>query len=401
VSLDLAQIAIQIDSMAAKLQASEEERKQKLDFALNTLRSQSANLASLKRKIETGKTTWLVAGIEDKLDAHYPAPPSPEDFIVLATDGSHIDVDRHRSARCFVINIGIVRLNYGQTPSAFLSSLPMLHFKEEDVVLSSTTGSQQETIEGSLLGVKRSVEECHLLAELAKEVEANLPTVALLDGSLVLWGLAGQVYPAFVADALLENGLLKHLEELRQLSKGRQLALASYISFPRSTEVVNVLRLALCPYEPVDCDRYCASKTKERDCDNVAGLLDRELFEQLLTEGECSALFSSHSSIVKEHYREHQIYFFYVKTAGELVRVEVPQWVAEGRRLLDITHTIILDQCRRGQGYPVALSEAHEKAVITAADRDQFWQLVERSLARQDRMVKSSAKAKSKRMRWI
>ncbi len=400
-SLNLAQIAIQIDSMVAKLQAGEEERQQRLAFALNTLRSQSTDLTSLKRKIETGKTTWLVAGIEDKLDAHYPAPPCPDDFVVLATDGSHIDVDRHRPARCFVINIGTVRLDYGQMPAAFLSSLPLLHFEEEDVVLSSTTGSQQEMIEGPLLGVKRSVEECRLLAELAKGVEAKLPIAALLDGSLVLWGLAGQVYPAFVVNALLENGLLKHLDELRQLSKTRQLALASYISFPRSTEVVNVLRLALCPYEPVDCDRYCASKSKERDCDNVAGLLDRELFERLLTEGERSALFSSHSSIVKEHYQGHQVHFFYIKMAEELTRIEVPQWVAEDKRLLDITHAIILDQCRRGQGYPVALSEAHEKAVITAADRDQFWQLVERSLARQNKLLKSSAKAKSKRTRWV
>lgn len=400
-SLDLTQVAIQIDSMAAKLQAGEEERQQRLAFALNAFYSQAVNLNSLKQKIETGKTTWLVAGIEDSLDSHYPLQTHFQDFIVLATDGSHIGVDRHYFPRCFVVNIGAVRLDYGQRPAAFLYSSPSLYFEEDDMVLSSTKGSQQVMIEGPLLGVKRSVEECRLLAELAGKVELNLPTVALLDGSLILWGLTGQTYPAFVVDTFLREGLLKRFNELEQLSKGKPLALASYISFPRSTEVVNVLRLAICPYEPVDCDRYCPGKFKERGCDSVAGLLDRELFEQVLADGERSAIFFSRSSIVKEHYREQQIYFFYLKLADELARIEIPQWVAKDKKLIDLVHSVILDQCRRGQGYPVALSEAHEKAVITTADREQFWQLVEMALVKRDRLMKSSAKAKSKRTRWV
>jgi len=401
VSLDLTQVAMQIDSMAARLQAGEKERQQRLAFALNTLHSHSANLTSLKQKIETGKTTWLVAGIEDSLDSHYPVQPSHKDFIVLATDGSHIDVDRHHFPRCFVVNIGAVRLDYGQRPAASLSSLPSLYSEEEDVILGSTRGSQQVMIEGPLLGVKRSVEECRLLAKLAEEVEADLPTVALLDGSLILWGLTGQTYPAFVVDTFLREGLLKHLKELEQLSKGKPLALASYISFPRSTEVVNILRLAICPYEPVDCDRYCPGRFKERGCDGVAGLLDRELFEQVLADGERSAIFFSRSSIVKEYYQEQQVYFFYLKLADELARIEIPQWVAKDKKLIDLVHSVVLDQCQRGQGYPVALSEAHEKAVITAADREQFWQLVEMALVKRDRLMKSSAKSKSKRTRWV
>ena len=71
---------------------------------------------SVARK--AGKTTWLVPGLKEKIDLCQPTIPCPEDFIVLASDVSHIDVDRHHSTRCFLINIGLVHLQYGQNPEA-------------------------------------------------------------------------------------------------------------------------------------------------------------------------------------------------------------------------------------------------------------------------------------------
>jgi hypothetical protein len=72
-----------------------------------------------------------------------------------------------------------------------------------------------------------------------------------------------------------------------------------------------------------------------------------------------------------------------------------------GQGLLDLTHSLVLDQCRRGQGYPVALSEAHEKAVVTGADREEFWELVEESLVESKIPTYTSTKSQSKRTRWI
>ena len=42
-----------------------------------------------------------------------------------------------------------------------------------------------------------------------------------------------------------------------------------------------------------------------------------------------------------------------------------------------LTHTLIYDQCMKGQGYPVALSRAHEQAIVRAADRRAFLGIVE------------------------
>jgi len=386
--------------MVARLKAGVEERQKHLQYALEIAEGEAIDLESLKRKIAVskGKTTWLVAGLVDGLARHYEVPPLPPEFTVLASDGSHIDVDRHRATRCYLINIGTAVLNYGAAPDAALDSFPHLYSEDEDlVIVPAGVKGREQPIEGALLGIKRAVEECRQLAKLATELPQDSPSLALLDGSLILWGL--EAYPEFVAEALLDRGFLSYLEELRKLNNGRRLALASYISFTRSTDVVNVLRLAICPYEFPDCDRYCP--TGEKDCDRVAGVQDRELFSNLLGRGERSAVFISQSSVVQKRYGAHQVYFFYLRLDDEVARVELPQWVAMDESLLGLVHSLVLDQCRRGQGYPVALSEAHEKAVVTGADREQFWQLVESSMFEEHMPTPTSAKSFSKRTRWV
>ncbi len=398
-SLDLVKVAPQIEGMVARLKDGSKERQEHLQHALSVLCGQDIDLENLKRKIAASKTTWLVAGLVDGLSQHYTASPLPREFTVMATDGSNIDVDRHRSTRCCLINIGSISLSYGASPGATLDSLPHLYSGEEELVITPTGAKgREQTIEGTLLGIKRSVDECRRLAELAAELPPDSNCLALLDGTLILWNLEG--YPDFVTEALLDKGFLHYLDEMRKLNKNRKLALASYISFSGSTDVVNALRVAICPREVVDTDRYCSACTS-RECDKVAGVRDRELFINLLSPGERSALFISPSKIVREHYGVHQVYFFYLRVDDEIARVEVPQWVAMDDGLLSLTHTLVLDQCRRGQGYPVALSEAHEQAVVTGTDREYFWQLVESSLVDEKIPGLSSAKSRSKRARWL
>ena len=400
-SLDLTKVAEQVGSMVARLKAGGEERQERLQNALAVLQDKSLDLERLSKKIEASRTTWLVAGLVDGLSPHYKAPPLPPEFSVLATDGSNIDVDRHKSTRCYLINIGSVVLRYGAKPEALLDSFPSLYFGDEDLVIApGGAKGREQVIEGALLGIKRGVDECRELARLAAELPDNSPALALLDGSLILWGLSGKVYPDFVIEALLNKGFLRCLDEMRKLNKDRRLALASYISFPRSTDVVNALRVALCPHDIIDTDRLCKECTS-RDCDKVDGVRDRDLFYDILAPGERSALFTSQSSIVEKHYGGHWVYFFYVRVDDEIARVEIPQWAAWDENLLELTHALVLDQCRRGQGYPVALSEAHEQAVVTGVDRENFWQLVESLMVDEKMPSPTSAKSFSKKARWV
>jgi len=79
--------------------------------------------------------------------------------------------------------------------------------------------------------------------------------------------------------------------------------------------------------------------------------------------------------------------------------VEVPSWVAESKELLDLAHALVFDQVRRGGGYPVALAEAHEQAVVSAQDREAFWSLVGEVVGYLPSAA--SQKSQSKRTRWV
>ena len=398
-TLDIAQLYGQIEAMAGDLKSRQADYILRLSSALDTLKSAALNHDRLKQKIEKAKATWLVAGLKENIDIHKAASPLPDDFVAVASDGSHVDVDRHQSARLFLLNIGLVQLQYGSKADALLLSIPSLYFGDEQLSIRSQDG-RQVLLEGPLLGIKRSVEECRYLADRVCEIPGGLPVVALVDGSLIMWGLVGQRYEDFVVEQLLIEGFLKQLDRFTRQNEKNKTAVASYISFPRSTDVVNALRLQVCPYDPVDCDKYCKGKFEGRECDRVGGLLDRALFSEFLSHGERSAVFFSRSTII-EKYGAHQVCFFYVKLDEEVARVEVPLWVADDQALLDLVHAVVLDQSSKGFGYPVALSEAHEQAVVTGADRERFWSMVERALNEDNIQIQHSLKQRSKRVRWI
>ncbi len=397
-SIDLTRVASQIGGLLFRLKEALSERNEHLRTALDTAHAQAENLDSLKKKITASKTTWLVADLTDGLDLHFQPPKLPTDFTVIGTDGSHIDVDRHRAARCFLVNIGSVVLNYGTNPDAFLDSFPTLYVSEDELVISQPETNREQAIEGTLLGIKRSVDECRRLVDLAAELPSGSSTLTLVDGTLILWGLEG--YPEFVSEKLLDEGFLDSLNKLRNLNSNKKVALASYISLPRGTDVVNTLKVALCPNNPLDTDKHCRD-CRTIDCNAVSGIRDRDLFTGILGVGERSVLFITQSSVVVKQYGEHRIYFYYVNVDEEIARVEIPEWVAKNEELLSLTHSLVLDQCRRGNGYPVALSEAHEQAVVTGADRENFWQLVETALAEEKIQTYTSAKARSKNTRWV
>jgi hypothetical protein len=186
--------------------------------------------------------------------------------------------------------------------------------------------------------------------------------------------------------------------------------LAGYISAPASTDVVNALRVAYCPHVPaelatVNCDRGPSRRQPAGPaCFAIPPLTDRQLFERWLRPGERSELFFSQSTILEQYRRReagHAILFFYLHTGHEVARIELPQWVAAEPELLDLVHTTIYDQAVRGQGYPTALQEAHEAAVIHSDERRLVERLIDEAMARAGATMQRSAKETSKRVRIL
>ncbi|MCL2706689.1 MAG: DNA double-strand break repair nuclease NurA [Dehalococcoidia bacterium] len=400
--LDLNHLAKQMGNMVEQLKIGGDDRRARVEKARRLMLSQELDFTKLQDKVIRSQKTspFLLAGPVEPFSTCKPPISISAPFSIIATDGSQIDVDRHQSTRCYLINIGRVRLDYGDTSHAMLDSLPRLYTSDKDAVISN--GIQSIAVEGPLLGIKRSVEECRHLNEMAAELPPTQPALAIIDGTLIMWQLSGNEYPDFVVRELLDNGFMKYLDSMRLLAQKQPLSLASYISFPRSMNVVNTLRIGLCPHELADCARYCGGKPSDkRHCDELSGVRDQDLFLDMLRTGERSAVFISRAKIVREKYGEHAVYFFYLKLEDEIARVEIPQWIAQDELKLDQTHALVFDQCLRGSGYPIALSESHEQAVVSESDKNTFRQLLVTWLSDEHIDYTSSAKSRSKKTRWL
>ncbi len=401
-SLEIDKIAPQVEDLAREISLEREEQSKALKLAWGTFLKLGPEQEELKKRLEAARTTFLVAEPLQDLGSFPLCNTPPRDYSVIAVDGSNLSSERYSPLPYFMINLGVAILSYGAAPDAKLFSTPRLYFKPEDIVVRDPSGKECDVlIKGALLGVRRQVEEAACLASIVTDLEpGERPVLALLDGSLVLWGLEDQTFGAFVHHAMLDEGLLKALGKVK-LHSSNQIAMASYISTPGSNEVVNLLRLHLCPREPVNCDRFCREKAQgSRECDVLSGVGDNALFLSLLKPGQRSPVFGSRSSVMK-YYGENRVCFFYVRLEDEVARVEVPEWMTRTENLIALTHSMVYDQCLRGAGYPVALSESHELAVLRGEDRRLFNSMLEQLCLEKDLQLALNAKDSSKRSRWI
>lgn len=415
-SLEIDKVIGQIAQMAEAMRSGEEGWRQHLDEALGLVNEPGMDIETLRARIARSKVTWLVSDPLEAISNRYPAPTTPRDYGVVSVDGSSIDSDRHGPARCYLINIGLAALRYGSGHGAELRSEPRLYAGEEDLVLKDPGSAGEQVMTPALVGIRRSVEEMRYLLDELRHSPPEVPTVCLLDGTLVPIGLIGGGAPEFVRRNFLEDGLLEAMDGFREIAEAAPVALASYISYPGSVEVVNSLRVQVCPHTPFpDCDRHCSGNREgngrcgacvkapkdSRECDVVSMIRDRDMFGRLLGVGDRSGLFASRSSMVMDRYREHHVEFFYVNVGDEVGRVEMPRWASSQEELVNLVHSVTLDQCRLGEGYPLALAEAHEQAVLSGGDREEFWRMVDIEIGGEGLGAVRSAKAFSKQTRWV
>jgi hypothetical protein len=122
----------------------------------------------------------------------------------------------------------------------------------------------------------------------------------------------------------------------------------------------------------------------------LRGVSDVELYKQILPPGERSAICAIQSRSAGKYPAELALHFFYLNVGREgkpwLVRVEVPEWVAEDKALLDPLHATLIDQCRilGNQPYPYALHRAHETALVTRQEEQQVKNMIALELRKQN-----------------
>jgi hypothetical protein len=328
------------------------------------------------------------------------AEPAPDSYTLAATDGSQIYPDRHGAAVWFVLNMGLVTLHYGTESHARLASEPRL-FADEREVFRGVLG-QRQTVTAEEVGVVRTVEELRALLALVYETPRR-PLLALLDGRLLPW--------SWVGDGFKESRLTEYAALLAEFER-LGVPLASYVSRSGANEVVNLVRLGDCDQPRVVCracphlraveaatgsETFTVAEAQALPCGTPAGLVDADILGTLLVPGERSALFAEVNSAAARV--GQRAAFFYLAVDGEeIARVEMPLWVGRDEAMVSFVHAVLVDQLRKGQGYPVALREAHEQAVVRGPDRAAFIALLERALARQQVPVRHSRKSRSKQV---
>lgn len=400
--LDLAGVAAQVEAMAAERLAAGPALRARAEAARRALEACGGDALAALRRRAAAAVPWLAAVPLEPPLATFPPPPRPPDYAVAAADGSQIFPDRHEVALCYLINVGTVLIRYGSRPGVEMGSRPELFFREADLYEEDAAG-RRRAVEEESVSARRAQRELEALAAQVETAAApGVPMVALVDGTLILWHLFGRPEPVRRRGVAALEGLLDRARE-------RGVPVAGYLSAPRSAEVANLARLAACPVADPDCAGCRYRKAGDPPCETAAGLDDALLLAPLLGGGAAgrghagpeggwrSALFESRSEILKYYRDDHRVCFFYLDAGAETARVEVPRWVARDPNLLNLVHAAAVDQARKGQGYPVALDEAHKQAVVSGADRRAFFDLVARALAGRGVAAAISRKSLAKR----
>jgi hypothetical protein len=372
--------------MGAGLASLAQETAPRLAQALAAWERAAAMGPALRDRVLQARTSWLVAEPLEALAA-YPIEPIT-DYRVVAADGSQIMPDRHEHLSCFLVNVGVVDISYPDA-TATLGSRPEIFWAPEDVY--PLVGGIRQEADPRVVGARRFAAECDTLRDALSPDQTK--TIALVDGTLLLWWLDPEPdrLRALGPDDLKTQTFEAYASFAKTAADTGALA-GGYLSSPRTTDVVSMLKVVMCTEDPVDCDRcpYDAGAKSwhaqleitgasllpvpSKPCEEADPVSDAALHWSLLAAGERSARFRSHAKIANAY--DAPIDFVYVNVGREIARLEFPAWTTP-RGLATLCGAVI-DQCEKGMGYPVALSEAHEQAVVRAGDRRAFVDLVRR-----------------------
>ncbi|MCK4651158.1 DNA double-strand break repair nuclease NurA [Candidatus Babeliales bacterium] len=320
-------------------------------------------------RVKNSNSSFLVPFWDGNLLDSFRVNSNLKEYSVLAVDGSQIYPDRHVSgANCFLINSGGCFIDYhrlfSKTERVKLFSYPQV-FLIQDII----DYDEKILFSRDLVDLKREELELMFLHQKAIEYKDKNP-VCFVDGSLIFWFLEGKQFE------VKRHFLKSYLSCLDKFYKN-EILLCGYISFPKSKEIINLIKLGLCKFDYADCIS-CHSKYHDFPCKAVDALVDTQIVRSFLKTFERSTIFYSNSKIVKEYPDHLKPCFFYFNIGEEIVRIETLKWIVQNRKYLDLICDTVLDQSLKGRGYPVVLYESHEQAVVKGPDREFFYHLIQK-----------------------
>ena len=373
-SLDFQQVREQVSRLGEQAPGRERRLKALRQQARDLLQIHAGELESLRQKVQAvvrSHDPSLRCAIPtlERLNACSPLPVMPRRATLFAADGSQIYLDRHAAAEYFLINIGAIRMEYGDEQPPAVTVQSDLYYGD-DLHISGAYPSEEK------ISLLRDLRERQRLADLAEQ--NTRPAIALTDGSLELCGASLEQEP---------DSLEVFLESLARLEVAGA-SVAGYVDKPGEDYVVRLLEIAALPVE----------NAKERP---LRGVRDIDLFREILGPGERSAVFevqTRSAGIYRRRSASFAPHFFYLNVGRQghpwLARVDILAWVASDRHRLDDLHTVLVHQCRMlgTRPYPYVLHRAHEIARVTADEKGQVELMITNELRRHGVPVEESHK---------
>lgn len=338
-----------------------------------------SNMPELLASVLSASSDWILPSWKGNLVQYIPIIQNISTYSCISVDGSQIYPDKHQGSSCYLLNIGIVELYYIQGPSkVILKSIPSVHMSisgEDEEVSTDIVNCLRTELE-----FKNGYER--MLAAYNQIQSQGLQSVFLCDGSLIFWHLESK-------DEELKNRFLKAYITILDQYFQQRLPILGYISLPKAKDITNLIRIVI---------EKNLLPDEISDQNTINNLVDADIISFYLPPWHRTQVFASHAPITA-YYPEHlKPHFLYLNVVDEIVRIEMPAWIAHDEKLLNDLLAIVVDQCKKGGGYPVALAEAHEQAVVKAADREFFYQLLHKVSLDNKQQLGASQKLMKKRM---
>ncbi|MFQ3534904.1 MAG: DNA double-strand break repair nuclease NurA [Aggregatilineales bacterium] len=314
-------------------------------------------------------------------------PQVPPRATLFAVDGSQIYPDIHAPAPYWLTNVGVFIYHHGTDDLPEMISQPQLYFRDEDVRL-----SDGQLLPANVINARRTVYEMQFLAQVVMQRQDSIPPlVALSDGPLLHMPFGKEIPDA--------KQLEEDYHEAFDFLMDAGAALLGYIDRPTSRFVLYTLYLMTLAPEEISAANLALLR--------LEGMTDADLYKSILPPGARCGMMVQQSPLNKDYKDRfspaHEIIFFYLNTAGHgqppyLARIEIPQWVARDKALVDAVHALVYAQCQITDRYPYALTRADEIAVVQPADKRALDERIAIELLRHSQPVQTSQKLS---MKWL
>ncbi|MBY0360068.1 MAG: DNA double-strand break repair nuclease NurA [Candidatus Obscuribacterales bacterium] len=372
--LDFQKLIPQIQQLANVDQTTNAEQIELFALALETWSEAKDEQEKFKLKLleNSANTFWPLSIPLEPFAYKESITEFSEPYVVIAGDGSQIMPTQHEIYSCYLLNIGITVLSYRSSVEPILLSLPKLFYGENIYPL---IDKRRIHVDESVVSLERALLELETIFAYALEAKRQaLPVVALADGSLIPWNIDKM-------PVSYRKEYLNRLELILENFRKEELPLLGYISHSRSSDLVNGLRVWRCPYPTSNCQTFCGSINEEEfPCSKIWPLSDRQLLAAKLKIGERSSVYLSEATWSKALNTNQRVAFCYFNNGSEVARLEFPAWLYEKKDLFNFTMQVMFSQNKKGFGYPIALAEAHNLAVIRQKDRNAFFELLRQKL---------------------